>query len=123
MRAAVLEWSSVIRCFDEITPGVYQPNNVFLFLQLDGSGDSDIFTEAVFGHELMRRHEYVAVLDEAEIFETIGTGRVSQVFVVVARYNIYLARTEMSMLSVYDDHGFIYLLDLFPTFAMQVVTC
>ncbi len=91
----------MIRCEDEVWPGVFKRENAFLFLTLDLMDPSQV-ADTVFAREETRRHPNVAVLSES----------------IAWRYDIYAGEIRRQV----HGSGIISVSDLFRPFDMKVRT-
>ncbi len=98
-------------CNDEIKPGYYLPDNVFLYVQEGCKTDQDLVKE-IFGDKEVRRHSNVAFLVPI-------CGRRQSAYVL--RYNLYADRVEKSRFDFgQTGSSSSSVLDLFPPFDMMV---
>ena len=89
----------MIRCEDEVWPGVFKRENAFLFLTLDLMDPSQV-ADTVFAREETRRHPNVAVLSES----------------IAWRYDIYAGEITRQV----HGSGIISVSGLFRPFDMKV---
>ena len=110
---------TVTDCSDEIKPGLYRPNNVFVFLADDCDGDSVSLREAVFADWRVRRHQHVAVL----AYSSCGVRNnvtLNTSHLVLHRYNIYQDRQVPDRVVRPEETAPTLLLDFFPAYEMEV---
>ncbi len=100
--------ATITRCPNEVRPGVYWPENAFMFLMPD-SNATGWMREEVFADRNIRLHRRVAVLE-----------RKSQNSILVKVFNVYDNKTQYTTKIELDSGLKITLAEMFPDFDMNV---
>ncbi len=97
----------VMRCPDQVSPGVYVHSSKFMFLT--PGINVTLIKEAIFARQNVRLHKHVAVL------EPKPSG-----FILVEVFNVYRNKCEVTKKLNLSKNGNLLFPDMFPDFDMNV---